>query len=39
MRRRERNLYWDEPSVSAEDRQVRNGYKSCVIWFTGLSAP
>lgn len=38
MRDRERNLYWHKPSVSAEDRQVRNGFKGCVIWFTGLSA-
>ena len=38
MRPRERNLYWHKPSVSAADRQVGSGYKSCVIWFTGLSA-
>lgn len=38
MRHRERNLYWHKPSVSAKDREVRNVHKSCVIWFTGLSA-
>ncbi|MGE5238898.1 MAG: adenylyl-sulfate kinase [Chloroflexota bacterium] len=38
MKDREKNLYWHEPSVSANHRQMKNGYKSCAIWFTGLSA-
>ena len=32
------NLYWHEHSVTLEDRWESNGHKSCVIWFTGLSA-
>ena len=34
----ERNLYWHKPSINVEDRWKAYGYKSCVIWFTGLSA-
>lgn len=33
-----RNLYWHEHAVSIQDRWETNGHKSCVIWFTGLSA-
>jgi adenylylsulfate kinase len=33
-----KNLYWHAHSVTAEDRWVTYGYRSCVIWFTGLSA-
>ena len=33
-----RNIYWHEHVVTAEDRWTTYGYKSCVIWFTGLSA-
>lgn len=33
-----RNLYWHEHAVSVQDRWETNGHKSCVIWFTGLSA-
>lgn len=32
------NLFWHTHSVTAEDRCKTYGYKSCVIWFTGLSA-
>ena len=32
------NLYWHQSSVSIDDRRELNKYKSCVIWFTGLSA-
>ncbi len=38
MEQREKNLYWHEPSVTVDDRRDRYNYKSCVIWFTGLSA-
>jgi adenylylsulfate kinase len=38
MKHKEENLYWHEPSVSAAHRHIRNGHRSCVIWFTGLSA-
>lgn len=33
-----RNLYWHNHSVTTEDRWVSYGCKSCVLWFTGLSA-
>jgi adenylylsulfate kinase len=32
------NLYWHKPSISVDERRKLNKYKSCVIWFTGLSA-
>lgn len=31
------NLIWHHATVSKKDRQRQNGYKSCVLWFTGLS--
>lgn len=33
-----KNIYWHKHSVTAEDRWETNGYKSCVLWMTGLSA-
>ncbi len=33
-----KNLYWHKHSVSVEDRWEYYGYKSCVVWLTGLSA-
>jgi adenylylsulfate kinase len=38
MKENERNLYWHNHSVTVEDRWEQYGYKSCVLWFTGLSA-
>jgi adenylylsulfate kinase len=32
-----KDIYWHEPSVKVEDRWISNGYKSCLLWFTGLS--
>jgi len=32
------NLYWHHPSVTVDDRRKSYDYKSCVMWFTGLSA-
>lgn len=32
------NLYWHQSSISVDERRELNKYKSCVIWFTGLSA-
>lgn len=32
------NLYWHEASITVDDRRNLNKYKSCIIWFTGLSA-
>jgi adenylylsulfate kinase len=31
------DIHWHEPSVAVEDRWKSNGYKSCLLWFTGLS--
>jgi len=31
------NLTWHAAHVSRQDRQLRNGHGSCVLWFTGLS--
>ena len=33
-----KNIVWHEPSVTIDSRWQSNGYKSSVIWFTGLSA-
>lgn len=38
MERNNKNIYWFEPSVSVQDRWESNGYRSCLLWFTGLSA-
>jgi adenylylsulfate kinase len=35
---KERHLYWHEQTVKVEDRWQENGYRSCALWFTGLSA-
>lgn len=32
------NIVWHKPSVTVDDRWKSYGYKSCVLWFTGLSA-
>ena len=32
------NLHWHQASISVDERRKLNKYKSCVIWFTGLSA-
>ena len=31
-------VHWHPPSVTVEDRREMYGYKSCVLWFTGLPA-
>lgn len=28
---------WHEPSIYRKDREIMNGHKSVIIWFTGLS--
>ena len=38
MDKKNKNLHWHEPSVTVADRWKRYGYKSCALWFTGLSA-
>ncbi len=32
------NLVWHNPSITIDSRWKSNGYKSSVLWFTGLSA-
>ena len=32
------NLYWHAPSVTVDDRRESYNCKSCILWFTGLSA-
>ena len=31
------NTVWHEPSIYRHDREVMNGHKSVIVWFTGLS--
>lgn len=38
MEKKEKHLYWHESSIGVKDRWERYGYKSCALWFTGLSA-
>ncbi len=38
MNEKNNNIIWHEPSVSVDDRWKSSGYKSCVLWLTGLSA-
>lgn len=33
----ERHIIWHEQSVVKEERQRKNGHKSAILWFTGLS--
>ena len=35
---KKKDLYWHEHSITVEERRESYNYKSCVIWFTGLSA-
>jgi len=32
-----KNITWHESGISKQDREIRNGHKGVVIWFTGLS--
>ena len=38
MKKNEKHLYWHESSICIKDRWERYGFKSCALWFTGLSA-
>ena len=38
MSAEQNNLHWHAPSVSVHDRRDQYNYRSCVMWFTGLSA-
>lgn len=32
-----KNITWHESEVTKQERQSRNGHKSAILWFTGLS--
>lgn len=38
MSKKSSNVVWHRSSVSRADRAERNGHRSVVLWFTGLSA-
>lgn len=38
MNEKKKNLYWHEHAITVDERRKSYNYKSCVIWFTGLSA-
>jgi bifunctional enzyme CysN/CysC len=31
------NIYWSHGKVTAQQREIRNGHRGCVLWLTGLS--
>lgn len=31
------NIVWHQQAISKKERSIKNGHKSCVLWFTGLS--
>jgi adenylylsulfate kinase len=33
-----KKVFWHENNITTEDRRKLNNHKSCVLWFTGLSA-
>ena len=37
MPENEKNIVWHAHSVSREKREIKNGHKGCVLWYTGLS--
>ncbi len=32
------NIYWSRGKVTAQQRELRNGHRGCVVWLTGLSS-
>ena len=38
MNMKSSNVVWHRSTVSRGDREQRNGHRSLVLWFTGLSA-
>ncbi len=38
MDKNKNNLYWHAPSVTVDERRSDYEFRSCVLWFTGLSA-
>lgn len=38
MDAKEKNLYWHAHSITADHRREAFQYRSCALWFTGLSA-
>lgn len=33
----DRNVFWHHSTISRRDREMLNGHRGCVVWFTGLS--
>jgi adenylylsulfate kinase len=33
----EKNLVWHQATITREARQLQNGHRSAIVWFTGLS--
>ena len=38
MEQKATNIVWHQPKITKEDRHRLNNHRSCVLWFTGLSA-
>ena len=32
-----KNIVWHNATITKEDRQRKNGHKSAILWYTGLS--
>ncbi|MGF9698173.1 MULTISPECIES: adenylyl-sulfate kinase [Paenibacillus] len=37
MSKEERNITWQQSSLSRQEREIHNGHRSRTLWFTGLS--
>jgi len=37
MMQKSTNVHWHEGHVSRDEREVRNGHRGAILWFTGLS--
>ena len=37
MNKKSANMVWEQSLITRQDREVLNGHKSFVLWFTGLS--
>ena len=37
MMQKSTNVHWHEGHISREEREIRNGHRGAILWFTGLS--
>jgi len=37
MNQKSTNVFWEKSLITRQDREMLNGHKSFVLWFTGLS--